>query len=175
MADSAARGNRIAAAGWGAAFRAEFGYLAAPWLVAPHVTAGAAWGRDYAPAWERNGYEEPAWYMGLLSQEAVAGALYRYPVAEPQLYVYAGPAFLAVRERHEVQNTYGEILEKTNGTGYGWAVIAGAEFRPGAGEAVGFQILYGQAYSRWSGLPAAAADEFTLVQLQLGGFFRFYL
>lgn len=174
-AGSAAEGNRIAAAGWGAAFRGEFGYQPVPSLVAPYVTAGATWGRGDAPEWERDGYPVEAWYMGLLAQQITAGALYRYPVAGPRLHAYGGPAFLAVWERHDVQTGFGVTMDETRGSGLGWAIIAGAEFRPGPGQAVGLQGLYGRAYSSWSGLPAAADESFTFVQLQVSGFLRFYI
>jgi opacity protein-like surface antigen len=175
MADSAAQGNRIAAAGWGAAFRGEFGYLPVPSLVLPYVTAGATWGRGDAPEWERDGYPDSAWYMGLLTPQVTAGALYRYPVAGPRLHAYAGPAFLAVWPRHEVQDGFGVTMKTTPGSGLGWAIIGGAEFRPGPGQAVGLQGLYGRAYSSWSGLPAAADESFTFVEFQLSAFLRFFI
>lgn len=175
MAGSSARGSRVAASGGGAAVSGEFGYHAARSLVVPYVTGGAAWGRGDAPEWEREGYVNSAWYMGLLAQQLTAGALYRYPVAGPRLHAYGGPAFLAVWQRHEVQDGLGVTMETRRGSGLGWAVIAGAEFRPGPGQAVGLQGLYGQAYSNWSGLPAAADDSFTFAEFQVSGFLRFYI
>ena len=107
MANSSARGNRVAASGRGAAISGEFGYLATPSLVAPYFSGGAAWGRGDAPEWEREGYPNSAWYMGLLAQQLTVGALYRRPVAGPRLHAYGGPAFLAVWQRHEVQDGLG--------------------------------------------------------------------
>ena len=175
MANSSARGNRVAASGRGAAISGEFGYLATPSLVAPYFSGGAAWGRGDAPEWEREGYPNSAWYMGLLAQQLTVGALYRRPVAGPRLHAYGGPAFLAVWQRHEVQDGLGVTMETTRGSGLGWAIIAGAEFRPGAGEAVGLQGTYGQAYSNWSGLPAAADEGFTFAEFKISGFLRFFI
>lgn len=175
MADSAAQGNRVAAAGWGAAFSGDFGYHAFPSLVLPYVTGGAAWGRGEAPEWERAGYADEAWYMGLLAQQLTVGGLYRYPIAGPRLHAYGGPAFLAVWHRHEVQDTFGVTMETTHGSGLGWAIIAGAEFRPGPGQAVGLQGMYGRASSGWSDLPPAADEGFTFAEFQLSGFLHFYI
>jgi len=171
----AAEGNRVAASGWGAAISGDFGYHAFPSLVVPYVAGGAAWGRGDAPEWERGGYPNSAWYMGLLAQQLTVGALYRYPVAGPRLHAYGGPAFLAVWQRHEVQDGLGLTMETTRGSGLGWAIIGGAEFRPGPGQAVGLQGLYGRASSSWSALPAAADEGFTFAEFQLSGFLRFYL
>jgi opacity protein-like surface antigen len=175
MARCAAQGNRVAAAGWGAALSGDFGYHALPSLVVPYVTGGAAWGRGEAPEWEREGYVDEAWYMGLLAEQLTVGGLYRYAIAGPRLYAYGGPAFLAVWERREVQDTFGFNLETTRGSGLGWAVIAGAEFRPGPGQAVGLQGMYGRASSSWSGLPEAAAEDFTFAEFRLSGFLHFYI
>jgi opacity protein-like surface antigen len=175
MAGSSAQGNRVAASGRGAAISGDFGYLATPSLVVPYVTGGAAWGRSDAPEWEREGYASEAWYMGLLAEQLTVGALYRHPVAGPRLHAYGGPAFLAVWQRHEVQDTFGLNMETTRGSGLGWAIIAGAEFRPGPGQAVGLQGVYGRAYSNWSGLPAAADEGFTFTEFQISGFLRFFI
>lgn len=175
FARSAATGNRVAASGWGAAFRGEFGYRLIPSITLPYVTGGASWGRGDAPEWEIEGYPEPARYFGLFATQLTAGGYYRYPLKGEVLAAYAGPAFLAARQRREVQTWYGGTMEKKAGSGLGWAAVAGVEFAPGGGQTLSLQLLYGRAYSAWSDLPTGADDGFTFEQLQIGGVFRFFL
>jgi opacity protein-like surface antigen len=172
---SAATGNRIAASGWGAAFRGEFGYRLVPSVTLPYVTAGATWGRGDAPEWEVGGYPERARYLGLYATQLTAGGLYRHPLAADLFAAYGGPAVLVVWPRREAQTWYGGTMESTSGSGFGWALAGGLEFAPGGGQTLSLQLLYGRAYSAWSGLPTGADDGFTFEQLQIGGVFRFFL
>jgi opacity protein-like surface antigen len=174
-AHSSAAGNRIAASGWGPAFRVEFGYRLGPAVTLPYVTAGATWGRGDAPEWEKEGYPEPARYLGLYATQITAGGYYRYPLKGDVLGAYAGPAFLAAWQRREVQTWYGGTMDENAGSGLGWAAVAGVEFAPGGGQTISFQLLYGRAYSAWSDLPAGADEQFAFEQLQIGGGIRFFL
>lgn len=175
FARSAAEGNRVAASGWGAAFRGEFGYRLRPSIVLPYVTGGVTWGRGDAPEWEIEGYPEAARYLGLYATQLMAGGLYRHPLVGDILAAYGGPAFLAAWQRREAQTWYGGTMEEKSGSGLGWALVGGVEFAPGGGQTLSLQVLYGQAYSAWSGLPAGAEEDFTFEQLQIGGVFRFFL
>ena len=174
-AHSAAEGNRIAASGWGPAFRGEFGYRLNGWITAPYVTAGATWSRGDVPAWEVEGYPEPARYFGLFATQITAGGYYRYPLKGDTLGAYAGPAFLAAWQRREVQTWYHATMDENAGSGLGWAAVAGVEFAPGGAQTLCFQVLYGRTYSAWSDLPTGAEDGFTFEQLQIGGALRFFL
>lgn len=174
-AKSSAEGNRVAASGWGAAFRGEFGYRVRPSVVLPYVTGGATWSRGDAPEWEIEGYPEPARYLGLYAMQLTVGGLYRYPLAGDLLAAYGGPAFLVAWPRREAQTWYGGTMESMSGSGLGWAVAAGLEFDPGGGQTLNLQLLYGRAYAAWSGLPAGADEDFTFEQLQIGGVFRFFI
>ncbi len=175
FAKSAAEGNRVAASGWGAAFRGEFGYCLVPSVTLPYVTAGATWSRGDAPEWEIGGYPESARYLGLFATQLTAGGYYRCPLKGDVLAAYAGPALLVAWQRREVQTWYGGTMESTSGSGLGWAVAGGLEFAPGGGQTLSLQLLYGRAYSAWSGLPAGADEDFTFEHLQIGGVFRFFI
>ncbi len=175
FAKSAAEGNRVAASGWGAAFRGEFGYRLRPEITLPYATFGATWSSGDAPEWEVEGYPEPARYLGLYAMQLTAGGYYRYPLAGDVFAAYAGPAFLAAWPRRDVQTWYGGTMESRSGSGLGWALVGGLEFAPGGGQTLSLQVLYGRAYSAWSGLPAGADEDFTFEQLQIGGVFRFFI
>ena len=174
-AHSSAAGNRIAASGWGPAFRGEFGYRLSPAVTLPYVTGGVTWSRGDVPEWEIKAYPEPARYFGLLATQITAGGYYRYPLKGDVLAAYGGPAFLAAWQRREVQTWYGGTMDENAGSGLGWAAVAGVEFAPGGGQTISFQLLYGRTYSAWSDLPAGADDGFAFEQLQIGGAIRFFL
>ena len=55
FAHSSAAGNRIAASGWGPAFRGEFGYRLSSAVTLPYVTGGVTWSRGDVPEWEIEG------------------------------------------------------------------------------------------------------------------------
>jgi opacity protein-like surface antigen len=171
----AAAGNRVAASGRGPAFRGEFGYRLSSAVTLPYVTGGASWSRGDAPEWEIEGYPEPARYLGLYATQLTAGGYYRYPFVGDVLAAYGGPAFFAAWPRREVQTWYGGTMKSRSGSGLGWALVGGVEFAPGGGQALGLQVLYGRAYSAWSGLPTGADEDFIFEQLQISGVFRFFL
>lgn len=175
MARSAAFGNRIGGAGWGAAFRGEFGVRVHPSLYLPYVTAGATWGRGDVPEWELHGYADDPDNIGLLARQVSLGVLYRYRLGDPRVHVYGGPSFLYAWQEHVVRTWYEGLLDRTDGAGPGWLAVGGIEFAPSGGTAIGGQIMYERTYSTWEDLPDGADGDFTFQQFQIGGFFRFFL
>lgn len=175
LARTAAEGNRIAASGWGAAFRGEFGFRLIPSVALPYVTGGVTWGRGDAPEWESEGYKEFARYLGLYTTQFTVGGYYRQRLKGDALAAYGGPAFLAVWQRREAITWYGAPMDKTFGSGLGWAAVAGVAVTLGPGHTLNFQLLYGQANSAWSDLPAGADEDFVFEELQIGGSVRFFL
>lgn len=170
---SAVAPTRLAVSGWGAAFGGEFGYRLPP-LVVPYVAAGASWGKEEAPEWERWGYEEEAYYLGIMAYQVAAGALY-YRALGGAVSAYGGPALLWARQRREAMTFYGAALDQRYGSGLGWAGVGGVEIILGRGHGLAAQILYGQTYGSWADLPAGAEENFTFEHFRFGGGFRFAL
>ncbi len=176
VAWSAAAANRIAAAGNGAAFRGEAGYLASRTLVFPYLSAGATWARGRAPTWEAEGYKEEPRYEGLSCHQLLVGGLYRRLIIGDRLGAYAGPAFLYSWLRREVLTWDGIPMVKRPGAGPGWAVLGGVTLplAAGAPHAVGAQLFYGRAYAKWYGMPPAADARFVFKQFQISFTLRYY-